>query len=369
MTRHGDFDFIVAGGARVGLGHVVRSARLAREAERRGFRVRAFLDGDAAARDVWRRSSGFDPRPAAGDDEAFAPVVALDLPGDKSAWLATLSRRASRALLIDDERDYAVRSPRPAAPPGWRLLPGLHHRPAPPNATDALGNAVLSGPRFALLDAAHRRRMPLPVEARTRVLVSLGGADPHRAGPRIARRVQLALATDARTAGLTGLDVVLGAAFEDPGGRDAARLREAGCTVHRALEAEAMAERMRAARLAIIGFGTSVTELAWHATPFLSVVHHEADRAPARDLEASGFGRVLGHAPRLDRVPIETHVRRALRDVEWLRESGARGHAALDGGLGAARILDRIEADLALGRTRPSVDGGDTQGRTRGPQA
>jgi spore coat polysaccharide biosynthesis predicted glycosyltransferase SpsG len=48
-----EIDFIVAGGARYGMGHVMRSSTLAAAAVQRGWRVRAFLAGDRVAQESW----------------------------------------------------------------------------------------------------------------------------------------------------------------------------------------------------------------------------------------------------------------------------------------------------------------------------
>ncbi len=347
-------DFVASGGRALGLGHVVRSARLAREATARGWTVRGFVDGDAVALRVWRETSGFDALPFDPARACFAPLVALDGPADKGPFLVRLATRGCRPLLIDDERPYAI----PAqAPRGWRVLPGLHHpRCETSGATDAQGFALLSGPHYAILAEAHRR-LPPPGDAdRNAVLVTLGGSDPHRAGPVLARAARSALAgarsPEARAARLE-VDVVLGPSFEDPGDRDANALRALGCRVHRSLDAEGMAARMRAARLALVGFGTSITELAWHETPFLTIPHHEHDLGAARDLEARGFGRVLGTARRLERVPLAPRLLDALRDTAWQRRSARLARRALGDGHGAARLFERLEADLALRAPRP----------------
>ncbi|GEM_PF-4865350 len=352
MTRI-PIDFVVAGGRTLGLGHVVRSAALAREARFRGWSVRCFLDGDATATEVWERASGARALPWDPDFDGFAPIVALDRPNEKSALLARLDARRARALLIDDARTYRRA---PQAPRAWRLLPGLHHPCVETSgATDAEGFALLSGPHYAILSEDHRTCAPRDLDTRSSILVSLGGSDPHRIGPDIARAARRAADTLTRASESStslDVDVVFGPAFDDPGDREAHRLEADGCRVHRALDAPAMAERMRAARLAIIGFGTSASELACHGTPFLTVAHHDGDRGPARDLEARGFGRVLGSARHIDRVPIETRVKRALRDDHWMRKSARLGRRAIGAGAGAVRVFDRLEADLALRSAR-----------------
>ena len=181
--------------------------------------------------------------------------------------------------------------------------------------TDSQGFALLSGPRFAILAEAHRRFSVPAAAERNSVLVTLGGSDPHRASPVVARAARQALsewqASDGEAIPLH-VDVVFGPSFEDPGDREAEALREAGCRVHKGLDAPAMAARMRAARVALVGFGTAINELAWHATPFLTITHHDSDRGPARDLEACGFGRHLGPAHTLERLPLVAPIDAAL---------------------------------------------------------
>jgi len=359
-------DFVAAGGRGLGLGHIVRSARLAREAHARGWSVRGFVDGDAVARRVFRETSGFEALPFDARFERFAALVALDVPTDKTSLLEHLGALGCRPLVIDDERPYAI----PAqAPRGWRILPGLHHSSCETSgATDAQGFALLSGPRFAILAEAHRRFSAPATEERDSVLVTLGGSDPHRAGPVVARAARQAVGE--RQASDSGadpvhVDVVFGPSFEDPDGREAEALRDAGCRVHHGLDAPAMAARLRAARLALVGFGTTINELAWHATPFLTITHHDSDRGPARDLEARGFGRHLGAARGLERLPLVARIDEALRDTGWQQRSTARARRALGDGSGAARLFERIETELALHAPRPRLHPAENPPRPR----
>ena len=342
-------DFVASGGRELGLGHIVRSARLAREAARRGWSVRGLVDGDAVAHRVWRETSGFEARRFAPDSDRFAPLVSLDGPYDKRPLLERLAGLGVRPILIDDERPYAIA---PASPRGWRVLPGLHHaRCETSGATDAQGFALLSGPRYAILSDAHRAHATPRTGPRKSILVTLGGSDPHRAGPLVGLAARAAVRELARTgSGFRELqvDVVFGPSFEDPADRDASLLEAAGCRVHRGLDAFGMADRMRLARLAIVGFGTSVTELAWHATPFLTIPHHDHDRGAARDLASRGFGRTLATARRLNRSAVSRHILDALRDETWRTTSATRARDVLDDGDGVARIFARIETELAL---------------------
>jgi len=354
-------EFILAGGAGVGLGHVVRCAAIAVEARTRGWDVRAFLDGDHAARATWKALSGEAIEGGSQDWQASPAysVAALDFPNEKHAWLERLSRAGVRSLLIDDTRG--------ARRADWTLLPGLHHSlDAGPNHArePADGNRLFCGARYAILPEAHRRASRTPLKGRDRVLLSLGGADPHRLTPILAPILIDTLRRYAGQIPATTLDVVLGAAYEDPGQMLKSRLEARGAHVFRALDASAMAERMRRARVAVIGFGTSLTELAWHGTPFLTVTHHESDRAPARDLEANGLGRVLGTASRLDPQRVERRIVRALLDREWLEDSSDLAYHMLRGGMGVRHLLERLEDSLSHRSNRATPDqlGGESTG-------
>lgn len=350
MSVATSIDFVVAGGAGLGLGHVMRSAALALAAARRGHRVRAFLDGDRAAVNAWLAASGaYRVLPWKAWEPAVAgALTCLDHPGDKTVWLDRLDRSRSVSIVMDDLRhlDRARLT----------ICPQLHHLDE--SGASRSGERLLAGPRHALLGEHHRHVPRIPLLTRDRLLLSLGGADPHHATPSIAPVLERVLLRWGRVQGLLHWDAVLGPAFHDPGERVYGALVDAGWRVHRALEPAEMAERMAAARLAVMGFGTSLCELAWHGTPHLSVTHQASDDAQAAHLERLGIGRHLGCATRLDPDRIARIFRQALLDPAWQTTSAATAFDALEGGLGCERILDRLEVlapDLhALPRPLPT---------------
>lgn len=341
MSLRPDIDFVVAGGARYGMGHVMRSGALAAAAAQRGWRVRAFLAGDRVAQVRWRAScpestletwSGWS---AAG----CAPLTVFDHPFAKARWIAACPRERTRAIVLDDVR--AVGRAR------LTINPALHHMPldadeARENPEDDPESLTLRGPRYSILAAAHRDTPHRPLLERDGLLLSLGGADPHAVTPRIAPLLRRTLEESALPHGIRWRCVVLGPAYYDPDGHTAASLAAAGWQVERALEPAAMARRMAQARLAVMGFGTSLTELAWHGTPHLSLTHHEQDAPWALRLEERGIGGWLGHAALLDAAFVAERFARGLADPEWQHESARRAHAAIDGGRGCERILERL---------------------------
>ena len=329
----------------------MRSRAIAQFAQARGLRVRAHLDGDASAGACWSAGTGLAPpaRWSAWSAADAADWTILDHPFDKRSWLARLGRAESFAVVIDDER---VRGEAPLT-----ILPGLHHAARDDDDPDR----VWAGPRYSILSAIHRETRPVEPGERDGLLLSMGGADPHHVTPRIAPWLVRALDQTPVDHGIRRLEVVLGPAFQDPREAIARRLASEGWQVERGLSAERFAERMARARFAVMGFGTSLTELAWHATPHASITHHEHDIAAARALEASGIGVYLGCATQLDSQHVTTRFRRAIEDGPGQRDAVARARAALEGGRGVERILDELE------RRREQAAQSDRPGR--GPVA
>jgi spore coat polysaccharide biosynthesis predicted glycosyltransferase SpsG len=219
-----------------------------------------------------------------------------------------------------------------------------------------MGQRLLSGPRYAILSDVHRATSNRALQTRTKLLLSMGGADPHRVTPRIAPILRSALANSEVLHRIESCHAVLGPAFPDPNRSIADSLTRSGWQVHRALDSSAMARLMSESRIAVMGFGTSLTELAWHGTPHLSVTHHAADEASARSLEARGIGTHLGYAGNLDDAVIGARFRRAVEDPIWQHDSSRKAFDALEGGHGADKILDRLELlDRAYFVSSPST--------------
>lgn len=364
MIQCPDIDFVVAGGARYGLGHVMRSGALAAAAVERGWRVRTFLAGDRVARERWRagcptsRVEGWSAWRAA----ASAPLTVFDHPFSKSRWIAACRRERTRAIVLDDARTIGRAR--------LTINPALHHLPldadpARENPEDDPASLTLRGPRYSILSLAHRETPHRPLAARDMLLLSLGGADPHAVTPRVAPLLVRTLDAATIPHGLRRRCVVLGPAYPDPDGRAAAELTAAGWRVERALEPAAMARCMAEARLAVMGFGTSLTELAWHGTPHLSLTHHAQDAPWALRLEALGIGGWLGHAAALDADFVAARLRRALGDPGWQRASADRARAAIEGGRGCERILERLAAIAQELPARRPLRSGLGQGTSR----
>ena len=326
----GRIAFAIAGGPSLGLGHVMRCAALAAASKRRGWRVHAFLQGPAEVEQTWRAASeGVDSSPWRDWSPAYRhDLIVLDFAGDKRAWLERAESTATPAVVIDDA-DYLDRA-------RLTICPAIHSQ------TRELPRFI-AGPRFSILSRAHLRCAPRRPESKTRLLLSLGGADPHHATLRVAPVLARVLDELQPGHAFRSRDVVLGAAFEDSGQHAAAELARAGWCVHRGLSMQRMALLMAQSGLAVIGFGTSLTELAWHRTPHLSITHHASDASAAQGLETRGIGRHLGWAPSLDLQFVEAVLREALEKASWRKTSAELAYRAIDAGRGVERILKRFE--------------------------
>ncbi|MFK7898669.1 MAG: hypothetical protein AB8G23_22740 [Myxococcota bacterium] len=361
-------DFIVAGSSTLGLGHVMRSAALCEAAIQRAHPVRVFFDGDDNARSVWQVASPRTPtkniRPWSSYEEPpSAHVAFLDFPSEKDEWLQQIKRRGALSVVLDDPRSIPLAN--------CTINPALHHgldedslqrsaseqspAPAEPAAPAVRQSNLLEGPAYSILAEAHRETTAPPWPLRNELLLSIGGADPHHATPRLAAILDRLEQETSALSVFREKHAVLGAAYADAEGSTQETLRRGGWQVHRSLPPKTMARRMQNARLAIMGFGTSLTELAWHGTPHLSVTHHRFDDVHAERLERHGVGRHLGYAPDLDAEHVETILRASLSDGPWQQSSANLAHTMLAGGRGVERILDHLLCMVHDAESRAAV--------------
>lgn len=350
MTSAPELLFVVSGGRETGLGHVMRSAELVREALARGLRASVALRGDASGR-AWVKSE--------------LPGVPCR-PWDRGVDLIGATDAKPRAALFDT-RDACRGDVIALAEAGWptlvldrtdladvadaTVLPVLHAAPTE-------HPRIRGGADWCIVPEAVRAA-PLPANHERDVfLLSLGGADPLGLTERLLEPVARA-AGRWRGASAPALHAVVGPSFARPDAV-AERAREAGFTVHRALPRADFVALARRAAAAVIGFGTTAQELAWLGVPFVSFTHHESDVPHAHRLEARGVGVAGGYGGSLDPDAVGALLEGSLLDAAFRESSAARAKALLGDGRGAARILD-----LLLSRTLRADD--ETGGRTRLP--
>ncbi|MAE93911.1 MAG: hypothetical protein CL910_04560 [Deltaproteobacteria bacterium] len=320
MSGGNGLTLVAMGGRRSGLGHVLRSVTLAREARWMGLSPTLWIAGDREALGhAARELRGIAVRPLGpGDDPcAAARALILDGPGDLEPWLAAAEARGLPSLVLDrlDAVDRAT----------WTVLPVLHAEPvAHPR--------VRQGADWCLVEPLQQGRPAPPYPGRRdRVLVVLGGADAGGLTARIASALP-----DLSPFGLETLLVVGPAAPE----HSLAACRELGRVLH-APTRDGLLDAMGTARLAVCGFGLSLYELAALGTPALTYTRSLGDAAAAERLAALGIGRPMGDVGGFEAESL------AASTLELLRgDRGARmhhqGRQALGDGKAARRVLELV---------------------------
>jgi spore coat polysaccharide biosynthesis predicted glycosyltransferase SpsG len=268
------------------------------------------------ARRPWRETADL-----AGD----APWVAFDTRDDCREALATLAASGRRSLVLD--RDDLVNEAT------WTVLPVLHAAPC-------RHPRVRGGGPFCIVPAAVRRTDPAPETERDLLLMSFGGADPLGLTERLAAPLAQAIG-GWRGGPRPALHAVVGPSFAEPE-RACQRLLEAGFHVHRALPRADFAALLRRAAGALVGFGTTLQELAWLGVPFVSLTHHREDVVHARRLEGLGVGAAGGFGAAFDAQELSALLTRSLFDPDFRRSTAMRARELLGDGRGATRILSLL---------------------------
>lgn len=318
------------GGARLGLGHVMRCLNVARELrDRHSWGVRFAMAGEEVARRlVEQQGFGVAEVTEAGAMDAlvaqWAPdVLMVDLRDDTGPEVLCDWRRSVKVLaVLDDGSDR-------------RLAADLAFYPPVPQVaalTFAPQTQVLAGWEWL---PVMRPQAPVPrtPSAVPRLLVCMGGADP-------------ADLTGRAVAILAGLDiafkatVVVGAAY----GRHealAARLAELGPRFRLEVAVPDLVARLPAFDLALASFGTIAHELAMMAVPMVLLGLTDDHVLSASALAAAGAAMVLGVHDRVADVEVADAVSGLLADPVR-RERMATAGASLIDGDGACRIAQRL---------------------------
>lgn len=321
--------FLVSGGARLGLGHVMRTAVLAAEAGRQGHGVTMVVRGDAAAHaalaaelpgtpiESWRNPK---------DAVSVGGPILIDSPEDIGAELSTARQRGVRSVVMDrtDHLDHADAT----------VLPVLH---GPTISHPRLFQGAAFVAIAPIVRAAH---VPAYPAGRTIALVTAGGADPVGLTTPLAEAVLAALGNQDELS----VHVVVGPAFADS---DALvrRLTDISVHVHRALPRARLAELMAHARFALTGFGTTVYDLAILGTPVVYWTHRSVDLESAQRLESRGLGACGGDGTAIRRDEIATVLTRTVLRESWCADASARGRALVAPADGASAVVRLLAGD------------------------
>ncbi len=324
------------GGKTAGLGHVRRCLTLGQSLRALGAKVRFLVHGDPEACDVVGRE-GFAATlvQEEGEDAAAtrdvarrtgANLVVLDSYDFSSAYVRQLRAPDLRAVAIDDlaDRELDVDLLVNGAAGAERLA---YRVPA--------GTQCLLGPKYALLrpEFAEPPSRTITPEVR-RVLVTVGGSDPHRLSARLSRIAAEYLERP-------DICVVAGPLFDDIEAlRGVLQCLSASCSILR--DPPDMRSLMLASDLALSAGGQTTYELAATGTPTIAVRTAGNQTGNLAGLSAAC---ALVWAADVWQSEFDDLVARQIlelaRSPDRRRELSARGRAVVDGG-GTARVARAI---------------------------
>jgi UDP-2,4-diacetamido-2,4,6-trideoxy-beta-L-altropyranose hydrolase len=336
----------------MGSGHLMRCLALAQSWRDQGGEVQWVTAGTLgrlrepiAAEGAPINELGIDPGSAA-DAEATARLAAAA----GASWVVVDGyhfdgdfrrrvRQAAPVLQIDD----LARS----GEGGADLVLDSSPLVTPPDyARSEPGADLLLGVRYALLRREFREKRRPPADTRplaSRLLVTLGGADPRNQAEQVARAALR----------LVGLEVVVVAGSLNPHRESLDALAvEAGGRLAVSHAATDMARRMAEAHLAVAGAGVTTFELACMGLPALLLILADNQRPNARWAERDGFARSLGEEPPADTVAAS--IGELVADPVARQRMAAAGRKAVDG-QGAERVAMLLSG--ALVRLRPAQAG------------
>lgn len=195
------------------------------------------------------------------------------------------------------------------------------------------GPEILAGPTYALLrpefgSARPDRNQPAVAD---RVLVTLGGADPHNA-------TALAVSALSSMSPAPEVRVILGLAHPDAAGVTRAA-HGAGFEFIR--DAPTLQPHLAWCDLVISGCGTSVLEAARLGRPIIGIVLAENQRRVAQALVREGLGTVVGAHPGIGSQVLREAVERLRHDRDARTWIAAHGPELVDG-RGAARVAKAL---------------------------
>jgi UDP-2,4-diacetamido-2,4,6-trideoxy-beta-L-altropyranose hydrolase len=198
---------------------------------------------------------------------------------------------------------------------------------------------LLLGPKYALLRGEflhfQNRACDVPKKA-TRLLVTMGGADPDN----VTKRVIVALRG-------SGLEVRVAVGGSNP---HLASLRQAAkevsqetTKVHLIINPEGMPQLMAWADFAVAAAGSTSWELAFSGLPTLFIILADNQAENAQEMERRGFGLCLGEHSQFDEHHFRNAVSRLAANHKIRAGFSSRGRQIVDG-RGAARVVCALNA-------------------------
>jgi UDP-2,4-diacetamido-2,4,6-trideoxy-beta-L-altropyranose hydrolase len=345
--------FRTTAGKQIGFGHLRRCLTLAGElgsAGRDAVAISFWIDGDPSALST-ASAAGFDARTTAGPEPET--TVAQLLSGEietlitdsysfSAEMLATWRRSVGCLVALDDLADRFLDVD--------VLINGSPHAAALSYRTNPATTRLL-GPQYAMLRPSFRDlpRRPAPATV-SRVLVTLGGADPQGSTTAVVAAVR-------RTFVSAHIDVVVGPLFGPVPDLDRAAAHDPEqLTVHRNLDD--LVALMAATDLAVTGGGQTLYELAASGVPAVALCLADNQEGNVAALDGvSLLSAGSSTAAAAGGFSVVGEVCRRLGEDRPLRERLSRAGQALVDGRGAARVAD-VVLKTSSGRGRRPVDHG-----------
>lgn len=303
----------------IGTGHVVRCLALAAALGREGAEV--MLAADTLVGDLAVRAAALG-----------IAVVHRDAAPRRPSWVVVDGYHldvASRANLAESEVPRLVIDDLGGPVSGAALVLNQNLYAGPAGPTWATEGELLAGPTYSLLhpayaDAKPEREQPALAE---RILVSMGGSDPHNAS---------SLAIESLVAMDPGPDLRLTIGTANPFG-DALALRATQLGVEVARDPPTLVDHLAWADIVVSACGTTVLEAARLGRPLVGIVLADNQRRVAEALEREGLGTVAGRHPSLSADALRRAVTGLSGDLRRRRAAAERGPELVDG-QGARRV-------------------------------
>lgn len=334
--------FRTDGSQRIGLGHISRCLALAQGLRKRGYEAVFLTRSTEEAIGGKIRAHGFtvhsvSPQCSQVEDQKRAialaresdppSIVVLDGYGLDAAYQRAVKEAGISLMVIDDlAQDHACAD---------LVLNQNIYATAEPYSAGA-HTRLLLGPAYALLreEFASWRCRSRPISERaTRILVTLGGADPDNQTLKVVRAI-------ASLNGEIETTVVLGAAYAHT---DLLTGYLTGRQGHFALrsDVECMAELMHWADLAVSAGGGTCWELACLGVPNLVIALADDQRQNARGLAEAGISIDLGWWEEVSPESVADNLRQLIENVAARRKMSQAGKSLVDGH-GVDKVVEAI---------------------------
>jgi UDP-2,4-diacetamido-2,4,6-trideoxy-beta-L-altropyranose hydrolase len=323
------------GNRQIGIGHVMRMLALADEVQRHGGQVTlASVRPDEGLLD---RARMLGVAVAPGDRDAGTD-------GDAS-WLTALSRERAAEWVVVDGYRFDHHYQQALVDAGLRVVFVDDHGHCErydadivlnqnPYAAEAMytrrdaRTCLLLGPSYAMLrrEFAVAAGVPPEVPAKaSRILVTLGGADPENAAAKVVDALARVPGDDLRVKIVSHMDV------------------EGDARITRLPATADMVPLMKWADVAITGAGSTVYELCCLGVPTFVVAITRPQVESARALEREGLAIDLGWHASMDAASAAHAIDALCRDTTRRAELSRRGRERIDG-LGASRVVQALAA-------------------------